>query len=126
MWLEELLNEIGISFTTSIIYCDNQGAIKIAENQGSSGRTKHVSIRLELIKTKVKDGEIIIRHIKGTENIADIFTKPLGRICFMKLRNLIMNGQLQHQGGMLNEKDKITLKKNTADLGDLVTEEKLK
>ena len=103
LWIEELLNEIGVLYNTSVIFCDNLGAVKIAENQGSSGRTKHISIGLELIKQKVNEGKIIVQYIKGTNNIADVFTKPLGRLNFTRLINKIMNEEIQHQGGVLKE-----------------------
>lgn len=50
--LEEPLNEIELLFKTAVFYCNNLGAIKVVENESSSGRTKHVAIRLELIKNK--------------------------------------------------------------------------
>ena len=119
MWIEELLDELGVIFMTSVIYCDNQGAIKIAENKSSSGRTKHISIRLELIKSKIQENKIILRYIKSEDNIADIFTKPLGRLKFNKLCEKIMSTQDQDQGGMLKLEDNKRTQKVHDKKGDL-------
>lgn len=56
---------------------------------------------------KVNDGQIIMNHVKGEEQLADIFTKPLGRINFLKLMNEILHYQMQQQDAMLNNVKKI-------------------
>jgi len=91
LWIERLLTEVGIDFDTSIIYCDNMGAIKIAQKQASTGRTKHLDIRLQMIKDLVAKEEMKIQYVQSSLNIADIFTKPLGRLLFSRVAEAIMN-----------------------------------
>ena len=42
-------------------------------------RTKHIDIRAHHLRDEVKAGTISLAHIAGSENPADIFTKPLAR-----------------------------------------------
>ena len=90
LWVERLLTEVQILFKTSIIYCDNLGAVKIAQKQAATGRTKHLDIRLQMIKDLVAKKEIEVKFISSSLNIADIFTKPLGRLLFSRIAESIM------------------------------------
>ena len=56
-------------------------------------RTKHIDIRAHHLRDEVKAGTISLAHIAGTENPADLFTKPLGAAQHLKccrLMGLIM------------------------------------
>ena len=91
LWIERLLSEIGIGFKTSIVFCDNAGAVKIAHKQIATGRTRHLDLRLQMIKDLVTKGLIKGQHIRSELNVADMFTKPLGRILFSKIADAIMD-----------------------------------
>ena len=70
---------------------DNQSCIEIATNHKTRPRTKHLSVRLHHFRSHVAAGTINIEHISTKEQIADIFTKPLPRDQFIKLRNKLMS-----------------------------------
>ena len=70
---------------------DNRSCIEIATNHKTRPRTKHLSVRLHHFRSKVVDGSIKIEHISTKNQFADIFTKPLPRDQFIKLRNLLMS-----------------------------------
>ena len=61
-----------------ILYNDNAGAVSLAKNTKGNVHVKHIDIRHHYIQDLVKDGRIVIHHLSSTENLADIFTKPLG------------------------------------------------
>ena len=44
-----------------------------------SGRSKHIEARYFFIRELVQEGKLRAKHIKGTDNVADIFTKPLSK-----------------------------------------------
>jgi hypothetical protein len=78
LYLRMLLKEFGnISETATTIYCDNQGAIALANNPSQHRKTKHIDIRYHLIREHVDNGFISVQHISSISNTADIFTKPL-------------------------------------------------
>jgi hypothetical protein len=70
---------------------DNQSCIEIATNHKTRPRTKHLSVRLHHFRSYVISKAITIEHISTKEQIADMFTKPLARVQFCKLRNRLMS-----------------------------------
>ena len=93
MWTRGLLAELQIDGTipkgATIIYADNQGAIKLAENPIFQRRSKHISIRYHYTRDLIQQGEIKLEY-KGTqEMIADRLTKPLDPVAFKKFVDLL-------------------------------------
>ena len=87
IWERKLLRAFGISCDEPmILFEDNQGCIAIANNQkGMSSRTKHVATRYFAVRQFFENGEIMVVYIPSTEQLADIFTKPLTADLFLKL-----------------------------------------
>jgi hypothetical protein len=74
------------------ILADNQGSIKLAENDSTSKRTKHIEIRYHFTKNAIMDGEIVLEYCSTTEMVADMMTKQLGKVKldeFVKLAGLV-------------------------------------
>ena len=67
------------------ILCDSQSAIQMARNPVSSQRTRHINIRYHYIREQVILGNINIVYLQTDEMLADIFTKPLGKIKFKEM-----------------------------------------
>lgn len=55
-------------------HVDNQGAMLIVNNKPS----KHIDLRLHMIRDYTYQGMIKLNHIKSEYTIADIMTKALG------------------------------------------------
>ena len=89
-WMMNLIEEIGFKVDLGIVYRDNQGALKIIKNEGSTARTKHVDVRLQYLKQQVSNGNIEPRYVNTKDQIADIFTKPLGRLNFERLKSFML------------------------------------
>nr|AAV31277.1 putative polyprotein [Oryza sativa Japonica Group] len=87
LWMKQTLLDYGISFTKTPLLCDNDGAIKIANNPVQHSRTKHIDIRHHFLRDHVAKCDIVISHIRTEDQLADIFTKPLDETRFCKLRN---------------------------------------
>jgi hypothetical protein len=91
MWIRILLTELNVKIKTpSIIYCDNQPAIRISSNDSDHERTKHIDIKHYYIRDLIKDGSIHIEWLTTHDQLADIFTKALGRITFTSMRDRLM------------------------------------
>ena len=89
-WLRSFSQEIGRSPTHLTTICaDNQAAIFLATNPAQQTRIKHMDIRYHYIWEQVEDQRVIICHIPGEDNPADLFTKPLGRIKVEKFKESI-------------------------------------
>ena len=69
---------------------DNESCITVAKSPKFTPRTKHIAIKYHHFRQFVSDGTIIIKSIDTAEQIADIFTKPLGEKSFCFLRHKLM------------------------------------
>jgi hypothetical protein len=68
---------------------DNTSAIKLAKNPGFYDRTKHINTKYHLIQHHVEAKTIQLIYCSTSEQIADIFTKALGREKFEKFRKML-------------------------------------
>jgi len=68
---------------------DNQSAIKLAKNPVQHGRSKHIDTRYHFLRDHVKQKTIELKYCNTTEQIADIFTKPLACAIFMRLKDML-------------------------------------
>ena len=59
---------------------DNQTAIKLAQDDASHKRTKHIDVKFHYTKEQVDSGVIQVEYVATEENLADFFTKQLPRI----------------------------------------------
>ena len=65
--------------------CDNTSAINIAKNPIVHSRTKHIEIRHHFIRDHIMKGNIELKFIETSCQLAEIFTKPLGTNSFHSL-----------------------------------------
>jgi hypothetical protein len=95
IWLRQLLSDITSPLATPTpIFCDNNGAIALAKNAVYHPRTKHIDIQYHFIHEKMQTHEITNIRVDTTENIADIFTKPLPRPKFESLASKLGLGNM--------------------------------
>lgn len=79
--------DLGIHIIEPIsIMCENTSAINISKNPVQHARTKHIAIRYHFLKDKVTDGEVKLEYIPTSEQVTNIFTKPLPKEVFEHLR----------------------------------------
>ncbi|KIJ23037.1 hypothetical protein M422DRAFT_196412 [Sphaerobolus stellatus SS14] len=85
VWMSSFMSEIGLpQDLPAIIYGDNASAIALAKNASGHARAKHIDIRHHSIRERIKKGQIDIKHVPSTDNLADIFTKQLPRPAYEK------------------------------------------
>lgn len=90
VWLRRLLEELGVhKEKPTVIMEDNQGAIAIAQNPVNHSRTKHIDIRHHYVREAIQDGIITLEYCSTKEMVADLLTKPLPKVQFQKLRELM-------------------------------------
>lgn len=79
-WLRRILEDLGISHESPMdLSCDNQAALYIAANSVFHERTKHIERECHSVRDAILEKLIITNKVKTTEQLADIFTKALGR-----------------------------------------------
>jgi hypothetical protein len=88
MHLEEFGFEID---KPSLIYEDNQSAIKMSENPVFHNRTKHIALMYLITRDAVESFEIELKYVTSQRQLADIFTKALSAPTLTKFRGAIMS-----------------------------------
>ena len=88
IWLKTILGELKIDVSQIPIYCDSRCAISIIENPENHQRVKHIHTKYFFIREQQEQG-VILRNVPTENQLADMFTKPLGKKDFEKFRNLI-------------------------------------
>jgi len=87
LWIQNLLNELGINKKPIKIYIDNKSTIHITKNHLINQKSKHIDIRYHFIKELIENGKIQIEYIKSEDNPADGLTKYLNNTQMKKFRN---------------------------------------
>ncbi len=78
VWLLRLLEELEVPQETPTLWCDNNSTVAMTNSPAFSARAKHIEVRYFFLRELTLAGKLHAQHIAGTENVADIFTKPLG------------------------------------------------
>ena len=89
-YFRNLLTELGYpQINPTIMHVDNQGAKELVTTTKHHNRTKHIDVHHHVIRECVEDKKISMKFVPTDDQIADMFTKPLGTAKFQKFRNLI-------------------------------------
>ena len=89
VWMHTLMGELGYHLRPIPICGDNQGSIFIASNPVTEKRSKHIDIRYHFIREVISRRLADVYFIDGDENPADLLTKNLGSVKFLKFRAML-------------------------------------
>ena len=79
-----LLNDLLIPQKGLTLLCENnQTAIKLAEDETSHKRTKHIDVKYKYMREEQESDTICVEYVPSEENLADFFTKPLAHVQFV-------------------------------------------
>jgi hypothetical protein len=87
LWMRQTLRDYGYKLSKVPLLCDNESAIRMADNPVEHSRTKHIDIWYHFLKDHQQKGDIKIAYLSTHNQLVDIFTKPLDEKTFSKLRN---------------------------------------
>jgi hypothetical protein len=85
--MRQTLRDYGYKLSKVPLLCDNQSAIRLADNPVEHSHTKQIDIRYHFMRDHQQKGDIKIAYVSTHNQLADIFTKPLDEKTFSKLRN---------------------------------------
>ena len=89
IWLQGLLDDLGIVQEQIPVHCDSLSAIYLAKNQVHHARTKHIDVRYHFVREIIDEGDILLVKIDTKENPADMLTKVVPGIKFRHCLDLI-------------------------------------
>lgn len=79
-----MLKDLNIVIDNFKIYEDNQSTIKSVQTYDQR-KLKHLEIKYNFIKSKVEQGVVKVEYIRSQYQLADIFTKPVGKCPLIEL-----------------------------------------
>ena len=104
LWMFSAMEEVGYpQEKPGILYNDNSGAVALTKNTKHNSRVKHIDIRHHFIRECVENKSISVLHVSSINNLADLFTKSLGRIAHQRacvLLRLCEDTTRLEQGGV--------------------------
>lgn len=90
IWLSRLMAEIlGEKPNQTVMKIDNKSAISLCKNPVLHDRSKHIDTRFHFIRECVEKKQIVVEYVRSEDQLADILTKPVGRVRFQELRKKI-------------------------------------
>ena len=89
IWLQGLLDDLGVGQKQVTVFCDSQRAIHLAKNQVYHARTKHIDVRYHFVREIIEEGRVLVQKIKTDDNPADMLTKVVTTIKFNNCLDLI-------------------------------------
>jgi len=90
VWLSRLLAEFRLEEAERVVLkVDNKSAISLAKNPVFHERSKHIELKYHFIRDCVERKKIELEFVATERQLADILTKPLGRVRLAELRSSI-------------------------------------
>jgi hypothetical protein len=78
IWLRRLTGPMfGPPSKPTTLFCDNQAALRLAEDDNYHARTKHIDIRYHFVRQTITNKQITMVYCPSEDMTADILTKPL-------------------------------------------------
>ena len=88
----ELLGFLGHKIDEAVEVCtDSKAAYDLCHRFTSAQNSRHVDRKLFKMRELRGAGQVVVRHIPGETNPADLFTKILSRQPFEKHRKFVLN-----------------------------------
>jgi len=96
VWLCRLIGDlIGKELAPVKMFMDNMSAIALSKNPVHHERSKHIDTKFHFIRECVEDVKVQVDHVGTAGQLADILTKPLGRVKFLEQRRALGVVKLQ-------------------------------
>ncbi|SPC60796.1 related to retrotransposon protein [Ustilago sp. UG-2017b] len=86
LFLEHLFKAIGIDVGIPTIFSDNTGTIQVSKDPAQHWKLKHIDTKYHFIRDNVQDRKVRIKYINTADNLADLFTKPVGKTTLLRAK----------------------------------------
>jgi hypothetical protein len=90
VWLRRLLGDLmNKEEEWVVLNIDNKSAISLCKNPVHHDRSKHIDTKYHYIRECVEESKMEVNYVCTDDQLADILTKSLGRLKFLKMRGRI-------------------------------------
>ena len=90
IWLARLLAEFSNGEAEHVVLkVDNKSAIALVKNPVFHERSKHIELKYHFIRDCVEAKKVELEFVRTDHQLADMLTKPLGRVRLAELRTSI-------------------------------------
>ena len=90
VWLRRLLGDLtSVEAHPPALMVDNQPAISLTKNPVLHDRSKHIDVKFHFLRNCVDGGQIVIEFIETGRQLVNVLTKPLSRLRFTELKEMI-------------------------------------
>ena len=90
LWISRLIKELmSVEENLVRILVDNKSALELTRNPVHHSRSKHIDTRHHFIRDCLEEGLVKFEYVKTEDQLADLFTKSLGRVKFCEIRTKI-------------------------------------
>nr|GEZ02522.1 retrovirus-related Pol polyprotein from transposon TNT 1-94 [Tanacetum cinerariifolium] len=79
LWMQSQITGYGLGFNKILMYCDNKSVIALCCNNVQHSRSKNIKIIYHFIKEQVENRVIELYFVNIEYQLANLFTKALGR-----------------------------------------------
>lgn len=98
LWLRKLISDLGVSFNNVTFFEDNQGCLSLIKNPSNNKRVKHIDLKFHFICEYYNSGIIHLKYIPSDNQQADILTKGLHNVLFVKFKDLLGLKEFSEEG----------------------------
>ena len=86
----EMLKDFYVYLKEAVkIYEDNSSALTIAKHGNFTKNSKHIEVRYHFVNENYEKDKVEVVKIESENNIADIFTKALPKVKYLKFREML-------------------------------------
>lgn len=82
VWIGSLLQELGVTVSSPVIYCDNISATYACKNPVYHSKMKHIEIDIHFVRELIQQHKLRVAHVSTKDQLADLLTKPLAKTAF--------------------------------------------
>ena len=79
IWLRRLLKDFVSQVGSLPVFADNQATISSTQNSNTHAASKHTDLHMKFNEEKVAKKVVKLFYVASENNVADVFTKPLGK-----------------------------------------------
>ena len=83
LYMKQTLLDYGVVLEKVPLLYENESTVKLANNPVQHSRTKHIDIHHRFLIDHVAKNDISLEGVRTEDQLVDIFTKPLERLCFV-------------------------------------------